>query len=66
MPLIEMPDDERGRLTSIILANKLIGSRLNLELFTGKHYYVFLLFGSYLMYYILTTLLCWIHCLLFD
>ena len=66
MPLIEMPDDERGRLTSIILANKLIGSRLNLELFTGKHYYVFLLFASYFMYYILTTLLCWIHCLLFD
>ena len=57
MPLIEWPDNERSIFMSIVLANKLIGSRLNVELFTGKHYYAILFLVFLLMYYILTFVL---------
>ena len=39
MPLIEWPDDESARFMSIVMANMMVGSRLNIELFTAKHYY---------------------------
>ena len=60
MPLIEWPDDESARFMSVVMANMMVGSRLNIELFTAKHYYAILLICLFLFFYISTTVLGWL------
>jgi len=60
MPLIEWPDDESARFMSIVMANMMVGSRLNIELFTAKHYYAIVLICLFLFFYISTTVLGWL------
>ena len=56
-PLIQWPDDESFRFFSLVLANKFIGSRLNIELFTKKHFYVITMIFIFIIFYVMSLIL---------